>query len=476
MSQFNKDEIRRRFEPFAERMRRAELPDLMIETFGTYYRQLLQGHRGTLGRAQIDPVDAVPDAEHLTGYREAGRAALQKTVVVKLNGGLGTGMGLDKAKSLLVAREGLSFLDVIARQILALRQVHACALPLILMNSFNTRADSLDHLAAYPELQGEIPLDFVQHRVPKVAQDGLAPITWEPDPTLEWCPPGHGDIYTALVTSGMLGRLLDHGHEFAFVSNADNLGAVVDEQILGYFAQGRFPFMMEVADRTAADRKGGHLARLKDGRLALRESVQCPEQERQEFQDVRLYKYFNTNNLWINLVALKALLDEHGGILGLPLIVNRKTVDPRDESTPAVFQLETAMGSAISAFPGAQALRVPRTRFAPVKTCDDLLGLRSDVYLLADGCRVVPNPARRLGTLVADLDKRYFKRIDDFEARFPYGVPSLIACERLSIEGDVRFGRDVVVEGRVRVVNRAAEQLVVPDGATLTGDVGGGYW
>ena len=471
MPKTNNAEIHHRFKPFAQRMQRAGLHELVIKTFGAYYGQLLQGHSGRLSRADIDPVEAVPDAEQLSDYQQAGQAALPNTVVIKLNGGLGTSMGLNKAKSLLVVKEGVSFLHIIARQVLALRQAYDCALPLVLMNSFSTHDDSLAHLSEYPALEGQIPLGFLQHRVPKVAQEGLEPITWEPNPALEWCPPGHGDIYTALVTSGTLDKLLAGGYEFAFVSNSDNLGAVVDESILGYFAQRRISFMMEVADRTEADRKGGHLARLKDGRLTLRESAQCPEEERQEFQDIQRYKYFNTNSLWINLLALKKLLDERDGILGLPMIVNRKTVDPRDETSPPVFQLETAMGAAISAFPGAQALRVARTRFAPVKTCDDLLALRSDAYLLTGDARVTPNPARSLGALVIRLDARHYKRIDDFEARFPHGAPSLIACERLSVEGDVRFGRDVVIKGSVSIVNRTREQRAIADGSTLTGDV-----
>jgi len=463
------DEIQRRFAPFAERMRCAMLPELVIRTFGVYYRQLLEGHSGTLGRADIDPVDAAPDAEQLTGFRAAGRAAMHKTVVIKLNGGLGTGMGLDKAKSLLVAKEGLTFLEIIARQVLALRRAFDCALPLVLMNSFNTHDDTLARLAAYPDLERDVPLGFVQHRVPKVARADLSPATWEADPSLEWCPPGHGDIYTALVTSGMLDRLLTSGYEYAFVSNVDNLGAVVDEQILGYFAQRQLAFMMEVANRTEADRKGGHLARLKDGRLTLRESAQCPEDERNEFQDIALYKYFNTNTLWLNLLALARLLKERGGILGLPLIVNRKTLDPRDADSPPVYQLETAMGAAISAFPGAQALRVPRTRFAPVKTCDDLLGLRSDALVLTEDFRVIPNPARSLGAVVVHLDPRYFRHIDDFEVRLPHGAPSLLHCERLTVEGDVRFGRDVAIAGNVCIVNPNAEPLFIADGQTLTG-------
>ncbi len=123
------------------------------------------------------------------------------------------------------------------------------------------------------------------------------------------------------------------------------------------------------------------------------------------------------------------------------MIRNSKTLDPRDPSSPKVYQLETAMGAAIASFEGSGALRVPRTRFAPVKTCDDLLGVRSDAFVLTEDWRVVLRPARRYGVPVISLDPKYYKLIDQMEARFPYGPPSLIECERLTVKGDVRFGR-----------------------------------
>jgi UTP--glucose-1-phosphate uridylyltransferase len=441
------------FRPFAERMEAQGLPEIVIRTFKHYYEQLAQGQTGMMPERDIRPIGSLPDLEQLpAALAETGRGALSKTVLLKLNGGLGTGMGLEKAKSLLTVREGLTFLDIIARQALHAR------VPLVLMNSFATRDDSLQALAKYPELQGEIPLDFLQHKVPKVLQDGLRPADWPADRELEWCPPGHGDIYTALVTSGLLDRLLEHGYEVAFVSNADNLGAVLNPLVLGYFVANKLSFLMEVADRTPADRKGGHLAQwLSDGRLVLRESAQCPDADMDAFQDIELHPYFNTNNLWIHLPSVKRLLAKKDGVLGLPMIRNSKTLDPRDLSTPRVYQLETAMGAAISSFEDAGALRVPRTRFAPVKTCDDLLGVRSDAYVLTDDWRVVLNPERRYGVPVISLDSKYYKLIDKMEARFPYGPPSLIGCESLTVKGDVRFGREVVCRGAVEVVNEGPE-------------------
>jgi len=453
------------FAPFAAKMRAERLPDVIIRTFEHYYRQLAEGRTGLIPEAEIRPVAALPDAETFgPDLAAVGRAALPKTALVKLNGGLGTGMGLERAKTLLVVKEGLTFLDVIARQ--AIR----AGVPLVLMNSYVTRDDSLAALRSYPELESRIPLDFVQHKIPKIAQADLRPVAWPADPELEWCPPGHGDIYTALVTSGMLAALLAAGIEYAFVANADNLGACIEPAILGYFVQNRLPFLMEVADRTPADRKGGHLARrAADGRLILRESAQCPADEMDAFQDIGRHSYFNSNNLWLNLPALEALLAAKAGVLGLPMIRNSKTVDPRDPHSPPVYQLETAMGAAIGLFDGAGAVRVPRTRFAPVKACDDLLAVRSDAYVLTDDYRIAPSPARTLGPLVVSLDSRCYKLIDDLEARFPHGPPSLVGCARLRVQGDVRFGRGVVCRGAVEIANGAAEQARIAAGATIEG-------
>jgi UTP--glucose-1-phosphate uridylyltransferase len=130
------------------------------------------------------------------------------------------------------------------------------------------------------------------------------------------------------------------------------------------------------------------------------------------------------------------------------MIVNRKTVDPGDSSSPAVVQLETAMGAAIGVFEGAAAIRVPRSRFAPVKTTNDLLVVRSDAYELADDFTV--HLASDRAPLV-DLDADYFKLLADFEERFPRGAPSLVDCKRLTVRGDVRFGADVVVRGDVTI-------------------------
>lgn len=456
------------FRPFEEKMRAAGVPELAIEGFREAYAQLCAGATGLLAERELEPVGALPSLEELGSGEAAGVAALRRTVVIKLNGGLGTSMGMSRAKSLLPVRPGRSFLDVIAEQVLALRRAHGVALPLVLMDSFRTRDDSLAALRRHAGLESDLPLDFLQHKVPRILASDLRPVSWPADPSLEWCPPGHGDLYLALATSGLLERLRAAGHRFAFVSNADNLGATLDLGLLGWVAEQAVPFVMEVADRTSADRKGGHLARRRgDGALVLRESAQCPPEDADAFQDVARHRYFNTNNLWLDLDALARLLAERGGALGLPLIRNEKRVDPDAADSPKCLQLETAMGAAIALFPGACAVSVPRSRFAPVKTTNDLLVVWSDAYHLGDDGRLAPAPGFVPGSLFVDLDPRFFAHIDDFQARFPHGAPSLVACRRFAVKGDVRFGRDVVASGSVELRAPEGGTLAIPDGARL---------
>lgn len=455
------------FAPFEQRMRQEGLPQIVIDNFHYYYDVLASGSVGMIAEDSIEPVAAVPDIAEVEQYAEAGRAALGRAVVLKLNGGLGTSMGLDRAKSLLVARDQMTFLDVIAHQTISFSHQFGVQVPLVLMNSFNTDADSRAVLAHYPQLDGPISQTLMQHKVPKVLQDTLAPAEWPDNPNLEWCPPGHGEIYIALATSGMLDSLIDHGYEYLFIANVDNLGATLDLGILGYVASQRIPFLMEVASRTEADKKGGHIARQHGGQLILREVAQCPEEDLPAFQDITRHRYFNTNNIWINLTQLKQILAENNNVLKLPMIRNSKTVDPRDSRSPAVYQLETAMGTAIAVFPGAQVLRVERDRFMPVKTCEDLLRLRSDIYELDGSYRL--RQAHDHQPAAIALDGRYYKLIADFEARFAAGVPSLRDCARLSVQGDVAFGAGVICKGDVRIVNQSGAQRQVPPGATLDG-------
>lgn len=446
------------------------MPEIAIRAFLRALRISREdGDRTQVPESSIEPVDAVPHAQELEAYVDVGRERMASAVVIKLNGGLGTSMGLSGPKSLLPVRTGRTFLDLIAQQVLWQRADAGIALPLLLMNSFRTRGPSLEALARYPDLAAELPLDFLQHRVPRVDLETGEPVAWPVAPELEWCPPGHGDLYAALASSGLLAELRARGFRYAFVSNADNLGGTLDPAILGWFASRELPFAMEVAERTAADKKGGHLAR-RAGRLILREVAQCPDADLEAFQDVGRHRYFNTNNLWLDLDALSDRLETSPDGLPLPVIQNVKTVEPDASDGPRCVQLETAMGAAIECFEGAEAICVSRDRFVPVKTSNDLLMLWSDVFEVTREARVVAPDPEGQRALVIDLDPAYYRNVDDLIRRFPDGAPSLRRCRRLVVRGDHHFAGGVSIAGDVLLSDDSGEPVQIAPGAVLEGD------
>jgi UTP--glucose-1-phosphate uridylyltransferase len=430
------------------KMTDAGVDPVAIDVFEHYYRQVESGETGMIPESTIDPVDIAALADADLPDTTDGLAG---TVVVKLNGGLGTSMGLEAAKSLLEVREGLTFLDIIARQVLGARKSYGVALPLVFMDSFRTSKDTTAALSGYDLAVDGLPLDFLQNKEPKLLAADLSPVTWEADPDLEWCPPGHGDLYTALRGSGLLDRLIEAGYRRAFVSNSDNLGATPDPRVAEWFARSGAPFAIEAVRRTPSDRKGGHFARrTSDGRLVLRETAQTLDEDKEALADLSRHRFASTNNLWLDLEALRDELERRNGILGLALIKNTKTVDPSDPGSPEVIQIESAMGAAIEVFDGAELVEVERSRFIPVKTTNDLLVLRSDCYRLTDqhhleledGVSSVP---------FVDLDPRFYKLVHLFDERFPDGAPSLRGAEELVVHGDWTFGTGVTVRGRVEL-------------------------
>jgi len=440
----------------------------VIDAFSFYYQKVITGETGLVYNKDIEPVDhgEIEDFHALASYAAAGKKALKRAVRIILNGGLGTSMGLSGPKSLLEVKKNRTFLDILLAQ--ADRQHTRLAI----MNSYRTHDQTL---AAVAKSEINIsPFLFLQNKFPKVLRDTYGPAQCPDDPSCEWNPPGHGDIYAALHISGTLDKLLNEDIEYAFVSNSDNLGATLDESLLGYFSETNLSFMMEVAEKTPADIKGGHLARHKTGRLILRESSQCPENELDAFQNIEQYKFFNTNNIWINLRSLHDQIAKKS-FLELPLILNPKTLNPKNEQSEPVFQIETAMGSAISLFENTQAINVPRSRFFPVKKCNELLAVRSDCYLLSEDETLIVHPNRISAnlpdTIHIKLDPQYYDNIDLFEERFNEGPPSLMACESLHVEGNVFFEKDIILKGNVSITNAGSSKSTIKKGSVLTGKV-----
>ena len=417
----------------------------------------------------VEPLEQVPNFHDVyeTINHDKAVDAFAKTAFLKLNGGLGTSMGLECAKSLLPVRRHkarqMRFIDIIIGQVLTARTRLNVELPLTFMNSFRTSADTMKVLKHNRKFtQHEIPMEIIQHQEPKLVAATGEPVSFPENPDLEWCPPGHGDLFSTIWESGLLDVLEEHGFKYLFISNSDNLGARPSRTLAQHFENTGAPFMAEVATRTKADRKGGHIVRDKStGRLMLREMSQVHPNDKAAAQDIKKHPYFNTNSIWIRIDALKAKLAEYNGVLPLPVIRNKKTVNPTNPDTEQVIQLETAMGAAIALFNGAICVQVDRMRFLPVKTTNDLFIMRSDRfhltdnYEMEDGNYVFPN---------VELDPRYYKNIHDFDERFPYAVPSLAAANSVTIQGDWTFGRDVTMFADAKLDDQG-EPRYVPNGA-----------
>eukprot|EP01082_Thalassiosira_pseudonana_P013199 g12575.t1 g12575 contig6:2182807-2183870(+) len=242
------------FEPCRAKMEAEGIAQSAISAFESTFNSLVSGNTGMIPESTITPVPELVHTDSITAKPNAG--LLAETVVLKLNGGLGTGMGLDKAKSLLEVKNGDTFLDLTAKQVMCMRKDFGENVKFMLMNSFSTSDDTMEFFRTkYPSLAAEEGLEMLQNKVPKLDATTYEPAACESDPSNEWCPPGHGDLYAALIGSGRLAALLKSGYKYMFVSNSDNLGATLDLKILTHFADTNASFMMECCERTENDKR-----------------------------------------------------------------------------------------------------------------------------------------------------------------------------------------------------------------------------
>ena len=388
---------------------------------------------------------------------------LNKLAVIKLNGGLGTSMGCVGPKSVIEVRDGMSFLDLSVRQIEYLNRTYDVNVPFVLMNSFNTDDDTASIIKKYEGHNIDI-LTFNQSRYPRVLKDSLLPAGKSFKSQLsDWYPPGHGDVFESLYNSGMLDQLIERGVEYIFMSNADNLGAVVDLRILQHMVETKAEYIMELTDKTKADVKGGTIIDY-EGKARLLEIAQVPKQYVNEFKSIKKFKYFNTNNIWMNVKAIKRVVEENA--LELEIIPNEKSIpaDKKGEADLSVLQLETAVGAAIRFFKNAHGVNVPRKRFLPVKTCSDLMLVKSNLYTLSHGQLMIdpnrfgPAPLIKLGS--------DFKKVAQFQKRIGQ-IPNIVELDHLTVTGDVNFGRGIVLKGTVIIVATENSTIDIPPGSVL---------
>ena len=435
--------------------------DNFFALFRRYLNDKAKGNAVNWDRIQPPSPDQVIDYNDLPNTESVG--FLNKLAVVKLNGGLGTSMGCVGPKSVIEVRDGMSFLDLSVRQIEFLNRTYDVNVPFVLMNSFNTDEDTSNIIKKYEGHNIDI-LTFNQSRYPRVVKDSLLPAPKSySSQTSDWYPPGHGDVFESLYNSGILDNLIERGVEVIFLSNADNLGAVVDLKILQHMVETKAEYIMELTDKTKADVKGGTIIDY-DNSVRLLEIAQVPSEHVNEFKSIKKFKYFNTNNIWMNLKAIKRVVENNE--LEMEIIPNTKSIpaDKKGESDISIIQLETAVGAAIRHFNNAHGVNVPRARFLPVKTCSDLMLVKSDLYTLKHG-QLVMDKNRFGGAPLIKLGTN-FKKVSDFQKRIP-SIPKIIELDHLTITGGVNLGRGVVLKGTVIIVATEGSTIDVPPGAIL---------
>jgi len=435
--------------------------DNFFALFRRYLKDKASGN--TLDWDRIQPPQKDQVVNYDTLKKSENPSILSKLAVLKLNGGLGTSMGCVGPKSVIEVRDGMSFLDLSVRQIEYLNKKHEVDVPFVLMNSFNTDDDTQSIIKKYQGHNVNV-MTFNQSRYPRILKDSNLPVPKNfNSPISDWYPPGHGDVFESLVNSGTADELLNQGIEYIFLSNVDNLGAIVDLNILQHMIETEAEYIMELTDKTKADVKGGTIIDY-EGTVRLLEIAQVPKDHVQEFKSIKKFKYFNTNNIWLSLKAIKRVVENHE--LELDIIPNNKVipVDKKGESDINVVQLETAVGAAIRHFKNAHGVNVPRKRFLPVKTCSDLMLVKSDLYSLQHGeltidtARFGPAPLIKLGS--------HFKKVSDFQGRVP-SIPRILELDHLTITGAVNLGRNVTLKGTVIIVANEGSTIDIPPGSVL---------
>jgi UTP--glucose-1-phosphate uridylyltransferase len=425
---------------YFEKLNRKTDNDYIKLSFLSMFLRYFSGDSGKIAWENIEPLnksDLIDIASLTSDDNDIGIANAKKVAILKLNGGLGTSMGCTGPKSAIAIDGEDSFLEVIAKQVLAQRQKYDADFPFILMNSFNTNLETKEILKSKIDY-----IEFNQNEFPKIDAKTDSPFSFPTDNKKEWNPPGHGDIYLSLFCSGELDRLIENGYRYVFISNSDNLGPIFDPRILGYMIRNNMQFLIETTPKTKQDVKGGTIIRMAN-HLHLLERAQVEDVYLSEFEDIHKFKVFNTNNIWIDLLALKQVFETN--LIELPIIVNPKKV----ENHP-VIQLECAMGAAISTFGRACSIVVDRDRFLPVKKTSDLLILQSDFVLKDDKGTFALNPERRVKAYPEIILSSHFDSVSDYQQRIK-AMPSLQQVEKLEINGDITLGNNVIFKGIVQI-------------------------
>ncbi|MCP9262957.1 UTP--glucose-1-phosphate uridylyltransferase [Dirofilaria immitis] len=340
---------------------------------------------------------------------------LKRVSVVKLNGGLGTTMGCNGPKSLIELRSGLTFLDFAIGHVRHFNEQNNSSVPLVLMNSFNTDKAVYEYLAdrkinVKTFLQSKCPRIFVKNSMPVPLKDGGENIEG-------WYPPGHGNIFKSMHFTGVLDELLAQGRDICFISNIDNTGATIDLRI--------------------AKLMGGTLVEINGYIMHL------------EMPQGSVISYVCFHDRWI--------------LLGLGKVRRKDAITVVLSNGEFVNQLETSLGGAIRNFDKVLSIKVPRSRFLPVKNTQELLAIMSDLYEVTENFSL--QFVRKDKAPIIELSE-HFSKISEFRERF-CEIPRLRELKRLKVEGNIYFEHDVILKDNVEIIADQGQKLKVAKGECL---------
>ncbi|KAH9724771.1 UTP--glucose-1-phosphate uridylyltransferase [Citrus sinensis] len=395
---------------------------------------------------------------------------LDKLVVVKFNGALGTNMGFSGPKSAIEVKNNLTPLDLMVDQVESLNSKYGCNVPLLLMDTAETHDRVQKVLEKYSNSKVDIhSLSLSQQPHEKSFEghsrkDKLYPSS------------DHSVVFLSLMKSGTLDLLLVQGKEYALVVDSDNVAAVADPSIL---------VLVLVAPVPSIDLRNS-LINLRPGKFQLVDITQNPTKQTCNIIYVSMicsicsfafladqcfifcfimvkksggkFKFINTRSMWVNLRAIKRLIDTDE--LKVENFSSSKEVN--DDQ---IISRGTAADSAIQFFDHTIGINVAQSRYLPVNSTSDLLLLQSDLYTADEGI-LVQNPARDNPANPSIELGPEFEKVNDFQSRFK-SIPSIINLDSLKVEGDVWFGAGITLKGKVSIVAKPGMKLEIPDGIVL---------
>lgn len=371
---------------------------------------------------------------------------LDKLVVVKFNGALGTNMGFSGPKSAIEVKNNLTPLDLMVDQVESLNSKYGCNVPLLLMDT----AETQDHVQKVLEKYSNSKVDI--HSLSLSQQTHEKSFEGHSRKDKLYPSSDHSVVFLSLMKSGTLDLLLVQGKEYALVVDSDNVAAVADPKIFNHLIQNQIEYCMEVAPVPSIDLRNS-LINLRPGKFQLVDITQNPTK-----QSGGKFKFINTRSMWVNLRAIKRLIDTDE--LKIENFSSSKEVN--DDQ---IISRGTGADSAIQFFDHTIGINVAQSRYLPVNSTSDLLLLQSDLYTADEGI-LVQNPARDNPANPSIELGPEFEKVNDFQSRFK-SIPSIINLDSLKVEGDVWFGAGITLKGKVSIVAKPGMKLEIPDGIVL---------